>query len=47
MHKGFDHDRFASICDKYKCPQLISYNAFQPVAIVLKGEWIEFSTLTR
>ena len=37
MHKGFDHDRFASICDKYKCPQLISYNASQLVRNRFQG----------
>ena len=37
MHKGFDHDRFASICDKYKCPQLISYNASQLVRNRFEG----------
>jgi DNA adenine methylase len=26
MHKGFDHDNFASTCDSYKSPMLISYN---------------------
>lgn len=27
MHKGFDHDKFASTCDSYKSPMLISYNS--------------------
>jgi len=31
MHKGFDHDRFASDCDKCTIPQLISYNSDQLV----------------
>jgi DNA adenine methylase Dam len=26
MHKGFDHDKFAADCDRFICPQLISYN---------------------
>jgi DNA adenine methylase len=26
MHKGFDHDQFASDCDRFICPQLVSYN---------------------
>jgi site-specific DNA-adenine methylase len=26
MHKGFDHDKFAADCDKFICPQLVSYN---------------------
>ena len=29
MHKGFDHDGFAIICDRFIGPQLISYNASQ------------------
>ena len=31
MHKGFDHDRFASDCDKCSMHQLISYNSDQLV----------------
>jgi DNA adenine methylase len=31
MHKGFDHDRFASDCDECQMPQLISYNSDQLV----------------
>jgi len=31
MHKRFDHDRFASDCDKFAGPQLISYNSSQLV----------------
>jgi site-specific DNA-adenine methylase len=27
MHKGFDHDGFATICDRFIGPQLVSYNA--------------------
>ena len=29
MHKGFDHDIFASECDRFVGPQLISYNSSQ------------------
>jgi len=29
MHKGFNHDEFASWCDNYKSPILISYNSSQ------------------
>ena len=29
MHKGFDHDEFATICDKSTSPILISYNSSQ------------------
>ena len=29
MHKGFDHDGFAIICDRFTSPQLISYNSSQ------------------
>ena len=31
MHKGFDHDGFATICDRFIGPQLISYNSSQLV----------------
>tara|TARA_B100001250_G_C19704160_1_gene746162 strand:- start:326 stop:1174 length:849 start_codon:yes stop_codon:yes gene_type:complete len=31
MHKGFDHDDFASVCDNFTSPQLISYNSNQLV----------------
>ena len=31
MHKGFDHDLFAEICNKSSCSQLISYNADEKV----------------
>jgi len=27
MHKGFDHDGFATICDRFIGPQLVSYNS--------------------
>ena len=26
MHKRFDHDKFAADCDRFICPQLVSYN---------------------
>ena len=29
MHKSFDHDSFATICDRFIGPQLISYNSSQ------------------
>ena len=29
MHKSFDHDTFATICDRFVGPQLISYNSSQ------------------
>ena len=29
MHKGFDHDGFASSCDRFIGPQLVSYNSSQ------------------
>ena len=29
MHKGFDHDGFAAICDRFLGPQLVSYNSSQ------------------
>jgi site-specific DNA-adenine methylase len=31
MHKGFDHDKFASDCDSCSMDQLISYNSDQLV----------------
>jgi site-specific DNA-adenine methylase len=31
MHKSFDHDVFASNCDRFVAPQLISYNSSQLV----------------
>ena len=31
MHKSFDHDGFATICDRFVGPQLISYNSSQLV----------------
>lgn len=31
MHKGFDHDKFASDCDSFICDQMISYNDSQLV----------------
>ena len=31
MHKGFDHDSFASECDKHEVPMMISYNSDQLV----------------
>jgi DNA adenine methylase len=29
MHKGFDHDQFATDCDRFISPQLVSYNSSQ------------------
>jgi len=37
MHKGFDHDQFATICDRFVGPQLISYNSSQLVKDRFKG----------
>ncbi len=31
MHKHFDHDQFASDCDTFTSPMLISYNSSQVV----------------
>ena len=31
MHKSFDHDGFATICDRFIGPQLVSYNSSQLV----------------
>ena len=38
MHKGFDHDRFASDCDEYSIPMMVSYNSDQLVKDRFK-EW--------
>ena len=38
MHKGFDHDKFAADCDKYKIDMMISYNSDQLVKDRFK-EW--------
>jgi DNA adenine methylase len=37
MHKRFDHDKFASDCDRFIGPQLISYNADQLVKDRFQG----------
>ena len=37
MHKGFDHDKFAADCQKYKCDQLVSYNSSQLVCDRFSG----------
>ena len=37
MHKSFDHDGFATICDRFVGPQLISYNSSQLVQERFKG----------
>ena len=38
MHKGFDHDQFAADCDRFICPQLVSYNSSQLIRDRFK-EW--------
>ena len=37
MHNGFDHDCFASDCDRFVGPQLISYNSSQLVKDRFQG----------
>ena len=37
MHKGFDHDKFAADCQKYKCDQIVSYNSSQLVCDRFNG----------
>jgi DNA adenine methylase len=39
MHKGFDHDTFATVCDNYVCRQMVSYNSNQMVRDRFKG-WV-------
>ena len=40
MHKGFDHDGFSTICDRFIGPQLISYNSSQ----LIKDRFKEYQT---
>ena len=40
MHKSFDHDGFATICDRFVGPQLISYNSSQ----LIKDRFKEYQT---
>lgn len=37
MHKSFDHDGFATVCDRFVAPQLISYNSSQLIRERFKG----------
>ena len=37
MHKGFDHDGFASSCDRFIGPQLVSYNSSQLIRDRFEG----------
>ena len=37
MHKSFDHDGFATVCDRFVGPQLISYNSSQLIRERFKG----------
>ena len=37
MHKGFDHDAFASDCDRFIGPQLVSYNSSQLIRDRFEG----------
>ena len=37
MHKSFDHDSFATVCDRFIGPQLISYNSSQLVKERFQG----------
>jgi site-specific DNA-adenine methylase len=39
MHKGFDHDGFAAICDRFIGPQLVSYNSTQLIRDRFKQGW--------
>ena len=40
MHKGFDHDGFSIICDRFVGPQLISYNSSQ----LIKDRFKDYQT---
>ena len=37
VHKSFDHDAFATICDRFIGPQLVSYNSSQLVKERFQG----------
>ena len=37
MHKSFDHDSFATVCDRFIGPQLVSYNSSQLVKERFQG----------
>ena len=37
MPKSLDHDAFASTCDRFICPQLVSYNSSQLVKERFEG----------
>ena len=37
MHKSFDHDAFATICDRFVGPQLVSYNSSQLIKERFQG----------
>ena len=37
MHNKFNHDSFATVCDRFAGPQLISYNSSQLVKDRFKG----------
>ena len=37
MHKSFDHDGFATVCDRFIGPQLVSYNSTQLIRERFKG----------
>ena len=39
MHKGFDHDGFAAICDRFVGHQLVSYNSSQLIRDRFKQGW--------
>ena len=39
MHKGFDHDKFASDCDRFISHQLVSYNSSQLIRDRFKQGW--------
>ena len=39
MHKGFDHDQFASDCDRFIAHQLVSYNSSQIIRDRFKKGW--------
>ncbi len=46
MHKSFDHDGFATVCDRFIGPQLVSYNSSQLIRDRFRGWGVSEFDLT-
>ena len=46
MHKSFDHDGFATVCDRFIGPQLVSYNSSQLIRDRCRGWGVSEFDLT-